>query len=313
MELGSRLGLGTAPLGSLRSGPLWWSHQGRDVSVATVRAALDAGITWIDTAPFYGWGQAESVVGEAVRGRRDEVTILTKCGTVRRPNDTWVTDASPSAIRADIVESLRRLGVEHVDVLQLHDPDPRVPIEVSVESIAGLVSAGTVGHVGLSNHPVELLRRAHSVTPISVVQDQWSILHHPPETQAVRDWCADSDVRFLAWAPLASGFLTDDFDLEATDPLDLRRSLPWATGQGASKLESVRCRSRRAGPFTARPRSHLGIGDRTSNRRGPHTRRSTKPLRSTIPLTPPVGSGRRSAWVRSLLWITHRRRVAMSP
>ena len=245
MQLASRIGLGTAPLGSLVSGPLWWSHQDRDVSVATVRAALDAGITWIDTAPFYGWGHAESVVGEAIRGRRDEVTILTKCGTVRRPDETWATDGSPPAIRADVVESLRRLGIEHVDVLQLHDPDPRVPVEVSVESIAELVSAGTVGHVGLSNHPVELLRRAHSVTPIAVVQDQWSILHHPPETEAVRNWCADFDVRFLAWAPLASGFLTDDFDLDATDPLDLRRRLPWATGQGAAKLESVRAEAAR--------------------------------------------------------------------
>ena len=240
MELGSRIGLGTAPLGSLVGGPLWWSHQDRDVSVATVRAALDSGITWIDTAPFYGWGQAESVVGEAIRGRRDDVTILTKCGTVRRPDDTWATDGSPPAIRADLVASLRRLGVEHVDVLQLHDPDPRVPVEVSVEAIAGLVSAGTVGHVGLSNHPVDLLRRANDVTPIAVVQDQWSILHHPPETEAVRNWCADSDVRFLAWAPLASGFLTDDFDLDATDDLDLRRRLPWATGPGATELESVR-------------------------------------------------------------------------
>ena len=240
MQLGSRVGLGTAPLGSQASGPLWWSHQDRDVSVATVRAALDAGITWIDTAPFYGWGEAERIVGEAIRGRRDEVTILTKCGTVRRPDGTWETDGSPDAIRSDLVESLRRLGVEHVDVLQLHDADSNVPVEVSVEAIAGLVSAGTVGHIGLSNHPVELLRRAHSATPIAVVQDQWSILHHPPETEAVRTWCADADVRFLAWAPLASGFLIDDFDLDATDPQDLRRRLPWATGEGATKLASIR-------------------------------------------------------------------------
>ena len=280
MELGSRIGLGTAPLGSLVGGPLWWSHQDRDVSVATVRAALDSGITWIDTAPFYGWGQAESVVGEAIRGRRDDVTILTKCGTVRRPDDTWATDGSPPAIRADLVASLRRLGVEHVDVLQLHDPDPRVPVEVSVEAIAGLVSAGTVGHVGLSNHPVELLRRANDVTPIAVVQDQWSILHHPPETEAVRNWCADSDVRFLAWAPLASGFLTDDFDLDATDDLDLRRRLPWATGPGATELESVRAeaaalgRSLRDHALTwASASAHPIVGART-----PHEARSLADL-----------------------------------
>jgi aryl-alcohol dehydrogenase-like predicted oxidoreductase len=240
MQIGSHVGLGTAPLGSLASGPLWWSHQDRDVAVATVRAALDAGVTWIDTAPFYGWGEAERIVADGVRGRRDEVTILTKCGTVRRPDDMWETDNSPAAIRADLEASLRRLGVDHVDVLQLHDPDPRVPVEVSVETISTLVSAGTVGHIGLSNHPVDLLRRALTVAPLSVVQRQWSILHHPPETEAVHTWCANSDVRFLAWAPLASGFLTDDFDVDATDPADLRRRLPWATGEGAAKLAAVR-------------------------------------------------------------------------
>jgi aryl-alcohol dehydrogenase-like predicted oxidoreductase len=205
-----------------------------------VRTALDVGIDWIDTAPFYGWGESESIVGEAIRGRRDEVTVLTKCGTMRRRDGGWETDGSPHAVRRDLEASLSRLDTDHVDVLQLHDPDPKVPVEETVGAIAELVRQGAVGHVGLSNHPVDLLRRAQAVAPVAVVQEQWSILHHPPSTEAVRAWCEQAGVLFLAWSPLASGFLADDFDLAATEPDDLRRRLPWATGPGAARLADVR-------------------------------------------------------------------------
>jgi aryl-alcohol dehydrogenase-like predicted oxidoreductase len=101
--------LGTAPLGSRVDGPLWWGPQDPADAVAAVRAALD----WIDTAPFYGWGLAEELVGRAIAGRRDEVRILTKCGTVRRPDGRAAEDASPAAIRTGVQESLRRLGTDH--------------------------------------------------------------------------------------------------------------------------------------------------------------------------------------------------------
>ncbi|MBA3289218.1 MAG: aldo/keto reductase [Acidimicrobiia bacterium] len=126
------------------------------------------------------------MVGEAIRGRRDDVTVPTKCGTIRRPDGSWTEDGSPAAVRADLEASLIRLGVEHVDVLQLHDPDPGIPVEETVGAIAELVTAGKVGHIGLSNHPVELLRRGHAVAPIEVEQHHWSILHHPPESESAR-------------------------------------------------------------------------------------------------------------------------------
>lgn len=240
MRLGSRIGLGTAPLGTSEEGPLWWGPQDRSTAVATVQAALDAGITWVDTAPFYGWGRAEVIVGEAVRGRRDDVTILTKCGTIRRPDGSWEEDGSPAAIRADLDASLLRLGTDRVEVLQLHDPDPAVPVEESVGAIAELVSAGKVAHVGLSNHDVGLLRRAHAVAPIAVVQHQWSALHHPASADAARRWCEERGACFVGWSPLASGFLVDGFDCEQTEPGDLRRRLPWASGEGARRLARVR-------------------------------------------------------------------------
>ena len=247
MQLGSRIGLGTAPLGSTADGPLWWGPQDRSTAIATIRAALDAGITWVDTAPFYGWGRAEEIVGEAVRGRREEVVILTKCGTVRCPDRSWAEDGSPEAIRADLEASLARLGTDRVDVLQLHDPDPDVAVEESVGAMAELVAEGKARHVGLSNHAVDLLDRGAAVAPIATVQHQWSILHHPPEADAARRWCEGRDVRFLGWSPLASGFLVDGFDPDDTAAGDLRRRLPWASGEGARRLAEVRTEAVAAG------------------------------------------------------------------
>jgi aryl-alcohol dehydrogenase-like predicted oxidoreductase len=224
----STCGLGTAPLGSDQSGPLWFGAQDHAVAVATIRAALDAGITWIDTAPFYGWGRAEAIVGEAIVGRRDEVMILTKCGTVRRPDGTWVEDGSPAAVRTDLEASLERLRTDHVDVLQLHDPDPSTPIEETVGAMSDLVDAGMVGAVGLSNHPVDAMERASRVVSLAVVQHQWSLLSHGPDAAAAADWCGATGARFLCWSPLASGFLTEEFDLASLAPDDLRRRLPWA-------------------------------------------------------------------------------------
>ena len=279
MQLRSRVGLGTAQLGSDEGGPLWFGPQDRASAVATVRAAIDAGVDWVDTAPFYGWGRAEEIVGAAVRGRRDEVTILTKCGTVRRPDGSWAEDGSPAAVRADLEASLVRLGTDRVDVLQLHDPDPAVPVEDTVGAMAELVAEGKVGALGLSNHDTGLLRRGHAVAPIAVVQHQWSILHHPPETDAVRQWCAEVGAAFLAWSPLASGFLVDGFDLEATVPGDRRRSMRWASGDGAQRLAAVRAEAAAGGTIVARARPRLGAGDVVPDRRRANAGRGARPQR----------------------------------
>jgi aryl-alcohol dehydrogenase-like predicted oxidoreductase len=226
--LRSRVGLGTAPLGSRVEGPLWWGPQDPGDALGAVRAALDAGVDWIDTAPFYGWGRAEELVGRAIVGRRDEMRILTKCGTVRRADGRVAEDASPASVRAGLQESLRRLGTDYVDVLQVHDPDPATPVEETWAAIADLIGEGLVGAGGLSNHPVELMERARAVAPVAVVQHQYSLLHRAPETDGVLDWCTAHDCAFLAWAPLASGFLTAGFDLTVLAPDDLRHRLPWA-------------------------------------------------------------------------------------
>jgi aryl-alcohol dehydrogenase-like predicted oxidoreductase len=212
-------------------GPGWqldWGPTDRDESAAAVRAAVSAGVGWIDTAPFYGWGHAEEIVGSALEGLASRPAVLTKCGDVRGQDGRAVDDHSPSVIRADVQASLRRLRCPAIDVLQLHDPDPGIPIEESWQTICDLIDEGRVRAGGLSNHPVELMDRALAVGPVSVVQHQYSLLYRTPETDGVLDWCRQHQVPFLAWSPLASGFLADGFDLAALTAGDLRRRLRWA-------------------------------------------------------------------------------------
>ena len=228
IDLGrSRLGLGTAPLASDRGGPLWLGPQDRDVAVATVRAAIDAGVGFIDTAPFYGWGLAERIVADAIAGLAARPPILTKCGTVREPSGGFREDTSPGAVRADVEASLERLGVDRLDAVQVHDPDPDTPIEDTWEALMTLVDEGLVAAAGLSNHSIPMMERALAVGPIAVVQQQYSLLAGEPD--GVIQWCHERGIPFLAWSPLASGFLADSFDVGSLDPDDLRRRLRWAT------------------------------------------------------------------------------------
>lgn len=222
-------GLGTAPLGSLREGPLWWGPQDRDEAVATVVAAVESGVAFIDTAPFYGWGRAEEIVGDALAAApRSSALVFTKCGTVRRSDGSVGEDHSPGALRRDVEASLGRLGIDRIDVVQVHDPDPGRSIETTWETLMGFRDEGLITGAGLSNHPVDLLDRALAVGPVDVVQCQYSLLWRAPETDGTLEWCRTHRVPMLAWAPLASGYLVDDFDPAMLDPADLRHGLRWA-------------------------------------------------------------------------------------
>jgi aryl-alcohol dehydrogenase-like predicted oxidoreductase len=216
------VGVGTAPLGSSPDWWLWWGPQDSSEAVRAIHAALDAGVNWIDTAPFYGWGRAEEIVARALRGRAD-VLVFTKCGTMRREDGDDFMDLRPEAIRADVEASLRRLGVDCVDLLQIHDRDPSVPIEETWGAVLELVAAGKARHGGISNHTPEEVERALSVGPVAGLQHEYSALARDLE-EAILPLALERGLGVLVWSPLASGFLTDDFSVEALDERDFRRT-----------------------------------------------------------------------------------------
>jgi len=150
---------------------MWWGPQDESESVAAIRRALDLGVNWIDTAPFYGWGRAEETVARAIEGHRYDVLLFTKCGTVPDESGSRM-DLRPGSIRSDLEASLRRLRTDHVDLLQLHDVDPSTPIEDSWGEVVRLVSEGKVRYGGISNHPVEAIERALAVGPVGALQYQ---------------------------------------------------------------------------------------------------------------------------------------------
>jgi aryl-alcohol dehydrogenase-like predicted oxidoreductase len=218
----SIVGVGTAPLGSTPDWVIWWGPQDEREGIAGVHRALALGVNWIDTAPFYGWGRAEEILGRALAGRRDDGLLFTKCGTFREGDNL-----RPESIRRDLEASLVRLRTDHVDLLQFHDPDPATPIEESWGALQDLVREGKVRHGGLSNHAPELVERAPAVGPIAALQHQLSLLARAAERD-VLPFAQERGLGVLTWSPLASGFLTEGFNLDALHEDDFRRRHPFA-------------------------------------------------------------------------------------
>src|SRR4051794_38137 len=164
------VGIGTAPIGSGRDWPAWWGPQDEHESIRTIHAALELGVNWIDTAPFYGWGRAEDVVGRALREWSGDVLVFTKCGTFPGETVSDRMDLRPEAIRTDLEASLRRLERDHVDLLQLHDVARTTPIQESWAEVQSLVAEGKVRYGGISNHPAADVERALAVGPVGALQ-----------------------------------------------------------------------------------------------------------------------------------------------
>jgi aryl-alcohol dehydrogenase-like predicted oxidoreductase len=196
-------------------------------SLATLEAALAAGIDFFDTADTYGHGHNEELVGRFLKGKRDRVILATKFGIVRKPG-TYErrVDNSPSYIRSACNASLERLGAEQIDLYYMHRRNPDVPVEESVGAMAELVREGKVKALGLSEVSVETLRRAHQVHPIAAVQSEYSLWTRDPE-QGMLQACAELGVTFVAYSPLGRAFLTGT--VGKTDDLpegDFRKASP---------------------------------------------------------------------------------------
>jgi aryl-alcohol dehydrogenase-like predicted oxidoreductase len=301
LALPGRVGLGTAPLGASSDWSVRWEPIERSDAVATIRGAVDAGVRWIDTAPFYGWGRAEEIVGEAVQTCRDDVWLLTKCGTLPTPGGSR-EDHRPDAIRADVEASLRRLRTDHIDVLQLHDPDPSTPVEEAWATIAALIAEGKVRAGGLSNHAVALMDRANAITPVTTAQHQYSLLDRTVEHNGVLPWCQGHGVPLLAWSPLGSGFLVDGFDPGTLDAQDFRRRLAWAEPERLAGIGRLRAELARIGGPTRPTQSarQVAVGWLLAERSvhviiGARSRREAAELGSYRPLANDEAHAARSA------------------
>jgi aryl-alcohol dehydrogenase-like predicted oxidoreductase len=213
-------------------------------SIATIHRALELGITFLDTADIYGAGGNEELVGRAIRGKRDQVVLATKFGNVIK--GSWADgkgydiDGTPAYVKRAAEASLRRLGVETIDLYYQHRVDPKTPIEETVGAMAELVQEGKVRYLGLSEAAPETIRRAHAVHPIAALQTEYSLWTRDPEDELLV-LTEELGITFVAYSPLGRGFLTGQIkSADDLAPDDWRRTNPRFQGDNFQKnLELV--------------------------------------------------------------------------
>jgi aryl-alcohol dehydrogenase-like predicted oxidoreductase len=201
-------------------------------SIATIQRALDLGVNFLDTADMYGAGHNEQLVGRAIRERRSQVVLATKFGNMRGPNREFLgVNGKPEYVREACDASLKRLGVDHIDLYYQHRVDPSVPIEDTVGAMAELVRAGKVRWLGLSEAAPATIRRAHAVHPISALQTEYSLWSRDPEGELL-DTVRELGIAFVPYSPLGRGFLTGSIrNIEDLAANDWRRHSPRFQGE----------------------------------------------------------------------------------
>jgi aryl-alcohol dehydrogenase-like predicted oxidoreductase len=216
----------------------WYGERNDAEARATLLAALDSGVRHLDTAASYQLGENERFVGATIRGRRDEVFIATKYGINWRDGQLTI-DNKPESLVASCEGSLQRLSTDRIDLFYLHRIDPTVPIEESMGTLAKLVTAGKIRHIGLSECSPETLRRACKVHPVAALQCEYSLWWREPE-QTTLPVCRELGVSFVAYSPLGRGFLAGNFrTLDDLPEGDARRNQPRFTGNNVTHNQQI--------------------------------------------------------------------------
>jgi aryl-alcohol dehydrogenase-like predicted oxidoreductase len=218
----SRIALGTWAIG----GWMWGGNNDLDESVQTIRSAIERGITLIDTAPVYGFGRSEEIVGEALSGGlRERVVIATKTGLEWSDGRVW-RNASPMRIRKELEDSLRRLRTDYIDLYQVHWPDPDVPIQDTAEALSGLLHEGKIRAIGVSNYSPAQMAEFRKFAPIHAVQPPYNLFERDAES-GVLPYAAEQDITVLCYGALCRGLLTGTITASTEFKSDdLRRNDP---------------------------------------------------------------------------------------
>jgi aryl-alcohol dehydrogenase-like predicted oxidoreductase len=232
------------------SGSKFWTGTDDQSSIRAIQAAFDMGINFFDVAPVYGYGHAERLLGQALKGKRDKVIIATKCGLVWDESVKTQNILTKENIFREIDESLERLGTDYVDIYQMHWPDYATPIEESMEALTKLQEQGKIRHIGASNFPLFLLNEARQYGEIESHQCLYNMLQrnddnyhnialgYRTELEILPD-CRQNQVAFIPYSPLAQGLLTDGFDPEGISASDVRNANPLLQGERLAKSLAV--------------------------------------------------------------------------
>jgi aryl-alcohol dehydrogenase-like predicted oxidoreductase len=214
----------------------FYGRSDEEESVRTIHRALDLGINFLDTADMYGMGKNEEFVGRAIKGRRKEVVLATKFAVIRGQDGSFLgRDGRPEYARSACEASLRRLGVDVIDLYYLHGPDPDTPIEETIGAMSELVTKGHVRYIGISNISPEGIRRANVVHPITALQSEYSIWDRAVESEVI-PVCRELGIGFVCYSPLGRGALTGQIKrIEALDKDDARREHPRFQGENYKK------------------------------------------------------------------------------
>ncbi|MGE5202554.1 MAG: aldo/keto reductase [Acidobacteriota bacterium] len=229
-----RLEVGAVGLGCMSMTPIY-GDPSEPEAIATIHRAIELGVDLIDTSDAYGAGANEELVGRAIKGRRDKVVLATKFGNIRNPDGSPGANGKPDYARACCEASLKRLGVEVIDLYYIHRVDTTVPIEDTVGALADLVCQGKVRHLGISEAAPATLRRAHATHPMAALQTEYSLWSREAEGELFAA-CRELGIGYVAYSPLGRGFLTATIDdLERLGAKDRRRDMPRFQGENMKR------------------------------------------------------------------------------